>query len=280
LNKRSLPFALLGCILAAAGGAGYFLPDSQTAADPTRLLLENPGGRIVFTHKAHRAPGGRADDIACSTCHHELRVAPASASVPAKDGAMSVVMPCTACHGAAEEPDFLPSHQERHRAAGGDSSCLSCHHTRLTGLSEKWNHQEHQTNYADDDCESCHHPTQYAGKPGRVMTIKPQRCANCHTSNPNPLTATTRKEAVHARCASCHSDLFEAKTRECAACHTLAPPTALSAEDGSKASYACASCHPSVPGGMDAFHGSCRGCHDKEGKGPGKEAPCTQCHTP
>ena len=252
-----------------------------------RLLLENTGGRIVFTHKAHSTPGGALGDISCATCHHELPIAPASAPGHApeaapdsgKDGTKPSVLPCTACHGAAEDPGFVLAHQERYRAEGGDASCLSCHHTSIAGLSEKWNHLEHRE-YAGDDCESCHHPQQFAFTPGRVMTIKPQRCANCHTPKPNPLTGTTRKEAAHERCESCHSDLFEAGSKGCATCHALVPPAAKSAPDATGTHDACASCHVSVSSGMDAFHNGCRGCHDRTGKGPGKEAPCIQCHAP
>ena len=33
-----------------------------------------------------------------------------------------------------------------------------------------------------------------------------------------------------------------------------------------------------VPGRMEANHKLCMDCHDGGKKGPGKKAPCTQCH--
>ncbi|MBO4684168.1 MAG: cytochrome C, partial [Desulfovibrio sp.] len=45
----------------------------------------------------------------------------------------------------------------------------------------------------------------------------------------------------------------------------------------------CAGCHDRepaklVPGRMEANHKLCMDCHDGGKKGPGKKAPCTQCH--
>jgi hypothetical protein len=276
LNKRSIPIAVLSCVLAVAGIAGYCLPPPVAEAIPARLLMENPGGRIVFTHKAHASPDGTSGGAACADCHHDLRVAPSSGP----DGAQPSVLPCTACHGAADDPGFLLSHQERYLDEGGEASCLSCHHTRIAGLSEKWNHQEHRE-YSSDDCESCHHPVNYEARPGRFMEIKPQKCSNCHTDKPNPLTSTTVKDASHKRCESCHEDLFADKPRGCATCHTLpslADESANGATGGNQT--ACGVCHTPIIGGMDAFHDGCMGCHDENGKGPGRKAPCAQCHRP
>lgn len=289
LNKRSLPLAVLGCILAVAGLAGYFPPVATEAesAAPARLLMENPGGRIVFTHKAHSTPGGYGGDIACADCHHDLRITPGaasgsdSASGPASGNvtAQPKVMACAACHGTADNPDFIVAHQERYRAEGGEASCASCHHTRMQGLSAKWSHEDHATTYTGDDCESCHHPYRYEFRPGKAMHIKPQKCANCHTAKPNPMTASTLKDATHTRCASCHEDLFAHKARGCSTCHNQVRLADMPAGDVTEADFAaCATCHGPIPGAMDAFHAGCMNCHDTAGKGPGKKAPCTQCH--
>lgn len=276
MNKRSVPIIVAGCILALAGLAGYFMPEPVEAPSP-RILMENQGGRVVFTHKAHSTSGSAYGDNSCERCHHELKVAAAEirAAEPPK------VMACTACHGSVDALDFKESHQALYRAEGGDASCLSCHHLKISGYSEKWSHEDHW-NYASDDCASCHHAE---GKTpgGRMMTaIKPQRCANCHTAKPNPMTARTGKDASHETCRSCHEDLFEAKAKGCATCHTqsdLAAEVAKGAPD--KELFACSSCHAPIPGGMDAFHAGCIGCHVEVKKGPGK-APedCAKCHTP
>lgn len=255
--------AIVGCLLALAGIAGYFMP-TPTEATPSRLLMENPGGRVVFTHKDHSTFGGRYGDNACADCHHELKVAAATPT----DGEQPSVLNCTACHGTADDPDFIASHQDYYAENGGDKACAGCHHETFSGFSEKWNHKEHWE-YAAEDCSTCHH-TDGTTVSGRKMTnIRPQRCANCHTPRPNSMTPTVRKDAGHQSCATCHEDWFSKGVEGCRTCHSA------------KQEYtSCATCHNPIPGGMDAFHNSCMGCHDKAGKGPGKKAPCAQCHAP
>lgn len=238
--------------------------------------MENPGGRVVFTHKAHSTPGGAYGDVACAVCHHELKISPASPEA----GAQPAVMLCTDCHGTTDIAGFIASHQAKYEAKGGDASCISCHHARFAGYAEGWNHEEHK-DYTGDDCQACHHEERYTAPSGKSMTIKPQKCANCHTAKPNPLASTTLKDAVHPKCNECHSDWFDDKLAGCAKCHdqrSLQKEFAQGKLD--KKFSSCASCHGEMPGSMDAFHNSCMGCHDKVGKGPGKKAPCAQCHLP
>lgn len=269
MKKRNLPLIAAGCVLVLAGLAGYCLPE-PVEVPPRRILMENQGGRVVFTHKLHSTPGGNRGDIACAACHHELRVAPAGVTASASPR----VMECSACHGAADAPGFRESHQARWRAEQGDASCLSCHHMKIAGLSDKWNHRDHW-DYAGDDCTACHHT---AGR--TASSIKPQRCANCHTAGPGRMTARTRKDAAHEACRSCHDELFAAGAKGCAACHSgtdLAAEAARGAMD--KGLFSCAACHNPIAGSMDAFHGTCIGCHEELGKGPDREAgSCPKCH--
>lgn len=248
---------------------------TPTEATPARLLMENPGGRVIFTHKDHSTPGGVYGDAACADCHHELKIAPGAVT----EKETPPVMRCTACHGSADDPNFIASHQEYYRVKGGDASCVTCHHGRVDGFSEKWNHKDHW-DYAGD-CETCHHERPYEYKPGKFMNIRPQKCANCHTPKSNPLSATTRKDAGHQRCKSCHSDWFTEGSTGCATCHSLKSSAKELAEGVFDKTYpSCGSCHKPIPGAMDAFHGNCMSCHDKAGKGPGAKAPCAQCHMP
>ena len=273
MNKRSIPIVIASCILVLAGLAGYLAPEPGEA-NPNRLLMENTGGRVVFTHGVHSTPGGAYGDSTCATCHHELPVAPPAI----KNASSPQVLACSSCHGTADIPDFKLKHQELYRAQGGDATCVRCHHSAMAGFSEKWNHQEHW-DYAGD-CASCHHEERFEYKPGKFMNIKPQKCSNCHTAKSNPMTATTIKDAGHRRCEPCHSDLFESGTKGCATCHNTLS-TAEQLAKGTVPDYrACSSCHAPISGGMDAFHNKCMGCHDTVGKGPGKQAPCAQCHTP
>ena len=277
MNKRSVPLIVAGCILALAGIAGYFMPEPVEAIPP-RILMENQGGRVVFTHKAHSTPGSGYGDIACWTCHHELDMAPDREAY----AAAGKVMQCSACHGTADDPDFRTNHQAMYRSKGGDASCLSCHHMKIAGYSDKWNHEDHW-NYTGDDCASCHHTEGKTASSGRMMTdIKPQRCANCHTDSPNPMTARTRKDASHETCRTCHEEFFDAGAKGCTTCHGKTDLAAEVAKGStSRELFSCSSCHAPITAPMEAFHSGCIGCHENVKKGPGK-APddCTKCHTP
>ncbi|MDL2316071.1 hypothetical protein LJC59_03205 [Desulfovibrio sp. OttesenSCG-928-A18] len=277
MNKRSIPIAIVSCILAVAGLAGYFLvPAASTEANPTRLLMENIGGRVVFAHKAHSTPGGAYGDVSCATCHHELKVQPDKGA--GADGKEPSVMACASCHGTADIEGYAQSHQELYRAKGGDAACASCHHTTgVDGFSDKWNHQDHWDFVGD--CATCHHGDAFEYKPGKFMNIKPQKCSNCHTEKPNPLTSTTRKQAGHNRCESCHSDFFSGKATDCAQCHTMGSTAQKVAKGGFDGKYSsCASCHSPISGAMDAYHNNCGGCHKTMQKGPLIDRPCETCH--
>ena len=137
------------------------------------------------------------------------------------------------------------------------------------------------------DCTSCHHAD-------TDIEPEPQNCANCHDAGARPTgkaaepgTPPVLADAVHARCVTCHQDLF-GKARDCASCHALKPTR----KDAAAVKGKVSSCMPTVrsairrktpdkliPGRMDAFHGQCMGCHEKLGKGPFGKDKCAQCHT-
>ncbi len=292
--------AIAGCILAVAGLAGYFTPP-PTEAFPTRILMQNAGGRIVFTHRDH----SETPNMTCAACHHELRVTaagvsqagPGPASGPGEVAARPAVMACADCHGAGDNPRFAAEHQKTYAAKG--VPCASCHHARIEGLAPGWDHAVHAEQYAAEDCTSCHHPASFSYKEGRIMAHKPQKCSNCHTAKPNKLAPTTLKDAAHARCVTCHEELFDRKAKGCPTCHNVASAARAvpgkAGPSGKSAESSCASCHAPLLSRMDAFHKSCMGCHDKMAAapgpdakaggtvaitGPGAKAPCAQCHTP
>lgn len=296
LNKRSVPIFIVSCLLALAGVLGY-LPPSPIEANPPKLLMENPGGRVVFSHQDHSRTGGPYGATTCAACHHELNLngpalpdvkggmstagvsAVATAVVaPASPVPLPKVAPCKSCHGSVDAPDYVSAHQKTYQAMGGNASCVSCHHTRLTGLADNWKHQEHWE-YAGD-CSTCHH-AEYTTRSGSKRTVKPQSCANCHTAKGNPLTGLSLRDAAHAKCQPCHADPFDAKIKGCDTCHARTSPAKdLAAGAPLSPMTACSTCHAPMPNPMDAYHAKCRTCHDKTGKGPGVKAPCAQCHTP
>jgi hypothetical protein len=70
-----------------------------------------------------------------------------------------------------------------------------------------------------------------------------------------------------------------AEIDDCAACHHVYEDGEL-VEDESSEDQSCSECH-SLEGGdgrpalMKAFHVSCKGCHEREGRGP---ILCGECH--
>lgn len=272
---------IIGCIMLLAGLAGYLLPEPSEAVPP-RMLMDNAGGRVVFTHKAHSTPGGTYGDSACVACHHELNIAPDSI----RNAATPDVLGCKACHGTADDPAFVEKHHQMYyNGKNGEESCMRCHHMRFDGYSSLWNHEDHKDLVGD--CATCHHPAKFEYKPGKVMNIKPQKCSNCHGLVSNPMTDKTLKVASHMRCESCHTEFFEEGTKGCVKCHNAVPAAesakakAGSADAKLDKAYitACSSCHNPLSGGMDAYHGKCIGCHAKMQRGPAEKA-CNQCHTP
>lgn len=226
---------------------------------PTRILLDNAGGKVVFDHQVHAAQY----KIECQKCHHE------------NTSARENVQSCGTCHGVTFDAQFKTTHAQR---INDLPSCVTCHHMEFKA--SKWGHAEHSKDYGVD-CRSCHH-TDTAIEP------EPQNCANCHETKGDKDMPSLRK-AVHSKCQSCHQDMFDKKVQGCASCHTKVPMRAVLQETGKapvSPLYAnCQSCHLGqkaeelIPSRMDAFHASCIKCHEKAGKGPYKKDQCNQCHT-
>ena len=270
MNKSSKPVAVTGLILFLLAIAGYFYPVPHEAL-PTRVLMENERGRVVFTHKTH----AEYPDVSCLSCHHELRITNGVTGLPAdargKEAGQPAVISCVACHDTKADPDFVKNHQEYYAREGGERSCISCHHTQVEGFAKAWDHEAHM-GYASDDCQACHHTED--------IEPQPQACSNCHDSTGSVTNNVSLKAAGHARCSSCHEDLFEEKLTACSRCHAFSPPEIKPGQDLEKSNItSCAACHEQIPQRMDAFHNQCFSCHDQSGKGPGAKAPCEQCHT-
>lgn len=264
LQKRYLPIALLTLILAAGAVVGYLLPEPSEAV-PQRVLLDNAGGPVVFQHADHAFQL----KIPCQKCHHESPVKREN------------VQRCESCHGIAVNAAF----KKNHIAAFNDNAaCATCHHYELGP--KKWGHKKHQEDYGVD-CRECHHKN-------TEIEPEPQNCADCH----EPGAPTNKKaeegtppnlaDAVHARCLTCHEEMFAAKAKGCAQCHTQKAVRDILPKEGlvklNPMFTNCAVCHglPAeklIPGRMDAYHKLCMGCHEKEKKGPYGKEQCAQCHT-
>ncbi len=258
MSKRYLHIAAICCVLLFVALAGFLWPESKPllplTPPPQRILLENLGGRVVFEHQAH----AERYNISCESCHHER-----SKSSP-------IVSPCGTCHGVVEKPDFAKNHTQEPQ---NQVNCVTCHHNEFAEI--RWNHARHQVTVAQQ-CGTCHHTDQ------RSLPEK-KRCITCHKED------SVRRDKVHLRCNSCHSDWLSQDMKECRACHALTPTRERLAERGSiqlNPKYVrCGTCHLEqnpedlIPSRMLAFHGQCMSCHEKQGKGPFKKDQCNQCHT-
>ena len=110
-------------------------------------------------------------------------------------------MACASCHGVALDDAFKAGHAKSYPA----ESCVTCHHYELAA--KDWGHQQHSEDFGVD-CTSCHHAD-------TNIEPEPQSCANCHEAGARPTnkaaepgTPPVLADAVHARCAACHQDLF------------------------------------------------------------------------
>ena len=214
--------------------------------------MKNTAGRVVFDHEAHA--GGL--DIECQVCHHDALKADQAGQ------------PCKSCHGLEFDDSF-----RNHPTSMDPASCATCHH--MTMEPKRWGHSLHAVQF-NLPCQVCHH--------GPQIEETPQNCANCHDRNTDMGPILSLKNAVHTRCASCHTKSFEPDDmKSCARCHTLAASRNIQGQGKipQSALVPCSSCHdaePSrlVPSAMSAYHGLCIGCHEKQG---GPVDNCAQCHT-
>lgn len=271
LLKNNLKLTILIVLVVVSVGI-YLIPEKKEEV-PTRVLLENIGGKVIFSHKMHAENYG----FDCAVCHHE-------SSNPAES-----VLACGVCHGTiptnaelaeiAKDGDGktplgdMPYHDTN--LVKDKNACLTCHH--LEYLQKEWGHDRHAEEFGLD-CESCHHAD-------KDIEPEPMNCNNCHAED----TAVTLKDAVHAKCADCHQEWFDEGLKSCNKCHDELDTRKEFAKNKDfeiNPVYAkCSSCHGSqepqelVQNRMAAFHGLCIRCHEEVGAGPYASDQCKQCHT-
>lgn len=245
MQKRYFPIAILTGILLLAAIAGYLIP-ANSEGPPTRILLENKGGKVIFTHKAHM----EIQEKDCASCHHTSGSDP----IPPK---------CSSCHVKKFDEIFIANHQD----SIDERYCQSCHHAEATIA--KFSHDTHVEEYAENDCQACHHD--------ESIEPEPQACSDCHDKQKTE-DVPSLKTANHTRCADCHDDFYEQGTKGCANCHTR-----QEVQTDTPAPAPCSSCHNEpvdqlVPTTTKAFHGQCMSCHEDQGAGPFGDDACYQCH--
>ena len=80
MQNRYFIISAVVVLLFAGAVVGYAIPEEKQEV-PARIILDNTGGRVVFSHRTH------ADDYGfdCADCHHdglEERTVPAVRSLP------------------------------------------------------------------------------------------------------------------------------------------------------------------------------------------------------
>lgn len=245
MQRRYLPIAILTAILGLAALTGYILP-AKSETPPVRLLFENKGGKVIFTHADHAAYEGDQ----CGTCHHT-------------SGEEQSPPKCSSCHVKKFDDTFKESHPD----IIDTRYCASCHHPKAS--ISNFDHDLHAMDLTGEDCQACHHTED--------IEPEPQACSNCHEFETKDKVVSL-KQANHTRCGDCHEDYYMEGIKGCSNCHTREMPQPDPPE-----TIACSKCHAQpvenlVPTRTKAFHNQCRGCHEKQNSGPYTDDVCFKCH--
>lgn len=156
LNNRYYLIAAIVAACFALAIAGYILPATPNKA-PARVIMDNTGGRVIFTHQFHAEDYG----FECTDCHHD--------DIEAEN-----YLSCGTCHPAEFNVQFRTDHQS---SFPNEEACLRCHDDKPAGeLSEDERpdianiplradafhsqcmdcHAENGGPYDDDSCYECH----------------------------------------------------------------------------------------------------------------------------
>lgn len=245
MHKRLFPIAILTGALIITALIGYLVSDTYEEP-PVRILLENKGGKVLFSHQSHMV----SQDQDCGVCHHTSGKEPSPPQ-------------CTSCHVKKIDEAFIATHQDTLE----QKQCAACHHPKST--IGNFSHENHTDDYVEDDCRACHHD--------ESIEPEPQACSNCHGKDDDKAMPSLKK-ANHTRCAGCHEEMYQEGIKGCRNCHTRETSTATPV-----APEACSRCHDEsadqiIPTTTKAFHGQCMTCHEKQGAGPFGDEACGQCH--
>ena len=156
LNKRYVPILAIVVALVAVAVVGFLLPEEKQDV-PARIVLDNAGGRVIFTHGSHVEEYG----FDCADCHHD-------------DIGQDKPIACGTCHPAAFDKTFRAEHQ---KAFPSDQACARCHGdvpqgkltdeerpdidsipTRAEAFHKQCQscHEENSGPYGQDACYECH----------------------------------------------------------------------------------------------------------------------------
>ncbi|WFS63468.1 cytochrome c3 family protein [Pseudodesulfovibrio thermohalotolerans] len=156
MQSRYFPIAALIAVCVVTAVAGYAIsPPDET--EPVRVVMDNTGGRVIFTHSTHFDDYG----FDCTDCHHD-------------DTGLDTFLPCGSCHPAEFDERFRKEHPNNFPDS---EACLRCHDEVPEGpLTEDERpdianiplraeafhgqcmgcHEENGGPYGDDSCNECH----------------------------------------------------------------------------------------------------------------------------
>lgn len=157
MKSRYLPIAAILVVLLGVALVGYVAKPAKSDT-PTRVVLDNNGGRVIFTHAAHVEEYG----LECADCHHD--------DIEDQEAPLA----CGTCHPPAFDADFRAEHQ---KAFSTEDACLRCHDDTPTVPLDDDNrpYVEDIPTRADafhQQCMSCHE--EYGGPFGE------DSCYQCH----------------------------------------------------------------------------------------------------
>lgn len=156
MNKRYYLIATIVAVCFITAIVGYTLP-TMSQDVPARVILDNTGGRVIFTHQFHAEDYG----FECIDCHHD-------------DIEADTFIACGSCHPAEFDDKFRAEHQKNFP---NEEACIRCHDDTPTGpLTEDERpditniplradafhmqcmncHEENGGPYGDDTCYECH----------------------------------------------------------------------------------------------------------------------------
>lgn len=155
-NNKYIPIAAIVAVLLVSAVALLLWPEERRA-DPVRVVMDNAGGRVIFTHLTHVEDYG----YDCTDCHHD-------------DIGQASPVACGNCHPPEFGDGFRTGHASRFES---DEACLRCHDEKPVGPLKAEDrpstediplradafhrqcmqcHEENGGPYGDDACNECH----------------------------------------------------------------------------------------------------------------------------
>ena len=108
--NRELKLAYrLAATMFVVGVFCYAAFSAPTPDTPVRIMFQNAGGKVLFSHKIHTDDAGYA--LACADCHHTL-----------DEGETEVSETCGECHEPESDDEDVPF-----RKKAFHDQCQGCH---------------------------------------------------------------------------------------------------------------------------------------------------------